>query len=997
MTDTLDFDNDSQQLKLPQIDNKKPIEKKYRSISTQPGLTKHQCGKHMSLCGQCFEISDQTNILKDLNQPHIERYNKPLKTPHPEEKRQKNIKLKNISEESLDDWIAQSLNRPIVSFLDPYKKFYVPDTLLKNFKRRYKKLYDENPDKDDQKKRLYFEQKKPSDNLPHYMRPIRQPKEMQKDLRVDFHKLRPKPLEGKNISQREEQSFQRVYESFNLNSVSGMRSASFGGSKLKNPFQQEFDPSLELKTKDKLYDPSFSENKRNNRYNDYINTKELSKEQKKEYADIIKLYNHRPKQSNLEKQIFLAKQNRFSYASQNQMNNKIHPYRVPDVRSSENQDIIETETEASRPGSQQSQKDQNKANLNNSVASRENNYYQANNSYENDQNTSNILPHDINDTNPNISIQNQYENYENNNNNNNKKKKPQLFDSNTIKDQVIKLLQERDRYINYQPFSQKSNPLWDLNLHVQFIHVEVPQEEKTELSEVEYLYWRGVRRILNNKFNEAIACFKENLYLHPEHFKTIFNLAVCYQKTHRFSLAQKWFCLALQFNQEVANCRFAISLSLYKQGKFQEALKYIEEINYPSNFQFKHITYLRIVCLKQLGRISEIGQNFQKFIKLTCPKNYTLLMNFMFSMMFANLRGMQVKFAPLIYCDFTSLTYSIADSIDFKPKLQQYLKDEFEFKDQIKQLNFFKRFSNADIDKHMYTFFNSVKYLQKGDVINVDPGKIMIITAGTATIWDHIKDYDKPTILHHYHEGDIIGDDQKDNGMLNRTDVFVQVISKQLEFVEIDKEIFQDLWKCQYNYLEQKNLYQFLKNQTIFKGISEFTLYKLAYEFMNEEKFRTNDVIFNSGQTKEDEIKYIKVVPKDKQAEEQKLQRQNTYIKERLKEIDNNQTKFNGFYILQKGNYAELQSIGGIIDYTLKEGDYLGENLLFNVESLTKLGKIVAKSDPCKCYYLSRDDFDEINLLDREIMKKNIINSQKYADLLQLFKIYEQKRNKNNK
>lgn len=29
----------------------------------------------------------------------------------------------------------------------------------------------------------------------------------------------------------------------------------------------------------------------------------------------------------------------------------------------------------------------------------------------------------------------------------------------------------------------------------------------------------------------------------------------------------------------------------------------------------------------------------------------------------------------------------------------------------------------------------------------------MIITAGTATIWDHIKDYDKPTILHHYHEG----------------------------------------------------------------------------------------------------------------------------------------------------------------------------------------------------------------------------------------------------
>lgn len=50
----------------------------------------------------------------------------------------------------------------------------------------------------------------------------------------------------------------------------------------------------------------------------------------------------------------------------------------------------------------------------------------------------------------------------------------------------------------------------------------------------------------------------------------------------------------------------------------------------------------------------------------------------------------------------------------------------------------------------------------------------------------------------------------------------------------------------------------------------------------------------------------------------------------------------------------------------------MGENLLFNTESITSFGMIRAKTDPCECIYLSRRYFDELNKVDREIMKKNI-------------------------
>ncbi len=41
------------------------------------------------------------------------------------------MSVEDITEEALDDWIAQSTNRPIVSFIDPYKKFHAPESLVR--------------------------------------------------------------------------------------------------------------------------------------------------------------------------------------------------------------------------------------------------------------------------------------------------------------------------------------------------------------------------------------------------------------------------------------------------------------------------------------------------------------------------------------------------------------------------------------------------------------------------------------------------------------------------------------------------------------------------------------------------------------------------------------------------------------------------------------------------------------------------------------------------
>lgn len=51
-----------------------------------------------------------------------------------------------------------------------------------------------------------------------------------------------------------------------------------------------------------------------------------------------------------------------------------------------------------------------------------------------------------------------------------------------------------------------------------------------------------------------------------------------------------------------------------------------------------------------------------------------------------------------------------------------------------------------------------------------------------------------------------------------------------------------------------------------------------------------------------------------------------------------------GFYLIQTGN-CELQTPTGWLDYFLAPGDFCGESLLFDTESITRFGRIKARGD----------------------------------------------------
>ena len=58
--------------------------------------------------------------------------------PMPAE-REISINYESMTEENLDDWVAQSMNRNIGSLLNPQKKFFVPPQYDEDLKQRYRK------------------------------------------------------------------------------------------------------------------------------------------------------------------------------------------------------------------------------------------------------------------------------------------------------------------------------------------------------------------------------------------------------------------------------------------------------------------------------------------------------------------------------------------------------------------------------------------------------------------------------------------------------------------------------------------------------------------------------------------------------------------------------------------------------------------------------------------------------------------------------------------
>ena len=72
------------------------------------------------------------------------------------------ICIDDITEEGLDDWIAQSSNRNITSYLDPHRQFKAPISLVSQLRKRYK--VKTKIDYSEQKK-LYFSNNEEKTNI----------------------------------------------------------------------------------------------------------------------------------------------------------------------------------------------------------------------------------------------------------------------------------------------------------------------------------------------------------------------------------------------------------------------------------------------------------------------------------------------------------------------------------------------------------------------------------------------------------------------------------------------------------------------------------------------------------------------------------------------------------------------------------------------------------------------------------------------------------------
>jgi hypothetical protein len=139
------------------------------------------------------------------------------------------------------------------------------------------------------------------------------------------------------------------------------------------------------------------------------------------------------------------------------------------------------------------------------------------------------------------------------------------------------------------------------------------------------------------------------------------------------------------------------------------------------------------------------------------------------------------------------------------------------------------------------------KFIEKGTSIFPANNEVLILVAGNIIVYDHRKKFNWPDIVAYYNEGDIIGADDKDNHLSLKPDIWF-VTATNVEYISVNKNVFNELWKSHNFFLDKMKILNFIKDLPIFQGVSELTLYKLAFELLNKQNFTKGDVIFNDGE-----------------------------------------------------------------------------------------------------------------------------------------------------
>ena len=227
---------------------------------------------------------------------------------------------------------------------------------------------------------------------------------------------------------------------------------------------------------------------------------------------------------------------------------------------------------------------------------------------------------------------------------------------------------------------------------------------------------------------------------------------------------------------------------------------------------------------------------------------------------------MQIRFSARTFCKFYSSSRQIIDCAIYEPVFGEEFIDpqtgdwvlarESEVIDILMKIPFFRRYSRSILRKflpyfrHRKVFKDEVLFPQK---------EVIFMIGGTVIIYDHSKDFETPQIVSYYVGGDLIGCEALENNISKIPDYWCICQTSQVEFIQMDKAIFPDFWKAQYTLDREQRCWN-LRSLQIFKNVSDLTVYKLAYELMEEVNFRKGDIIYNDlSYIPEYNIRYIQM------------------------------------------------------------------------------------------------------------------------------------------
>lgn len=198
------------------------------------------------------------------------------------------------------------------------------------------------------------------------------------------------------------------------------------------------------------------------------------------------------------------------------------------------------------------------------------------------------------------------------------------------------------------------------------------------MSDVEFSFWKAIRRIAKKSYIQGITCLKETLNYNKLHLKSIFNLGCLYEYIGMYETSKKWFDIAAKFNNNefATQIQYGFAICNYHLNNFEVCYDHINSVISSIEEPKGEYLYLRAICLKKMERLDEAANDYKQFIQYTCPSNFNMLMHLMFAMIFRNKRDLEVKVEPLVICDFNSLTKQIVASSLFVPALQPYWGDD---------------------------------------------------------------------------------------------------------------------------------------------------------------------------------------------------------------------------------------------------------------------------------------------------------------------------------